>query len=180
MAFGLFIYSSTVSFLENTQTPKVQDFNSFDFYFIVFFELAALTIIYLILKKRKWKIQNLNLDFRINMVFVALVLVVIRLLFVYVVDNANLLSVWALPKPEITLSAGIFSMVLMVIVNSVFEEVILIGYLFKSLERWPVAIVILFSLLISGNNRYLALFAKDLKQIKQENKLTEFRVEFSL
>jgi membrane protease YdiL (CAAX protease family) len=152
IGFGLFIYSSTNSFLDNIESPTEQDFNSFDFYFIVIYELIALTIIIYILKKRKWNIQNFNLDFKLNVLFIALILVILRYSLNFILYESltffNLFNPELIPQTEFVFSISTFSIVLMLIVNSIFEETILIGYLFKRLERLHIAIIIIFSLLI--------------------------------
>ena len=152
IGFGIFIYSSTQIFFENNISPIRQDYSSFDFYFIVAYEVIAFLLIIFILKKRKWTVQDFNLDFRANMLVIALLLIALRFITTsilnYILTSANLFNLELNAPPEINLNVSMFSVILMLFVNSFFEEMILIGYLFKRLEKFHVSIIILFSLLL--------------------------------
>lgn len=152
LGFGLFIYSSTIAFLNNSDAPTLQTYNSYDFIFIVVYEIIILTIIAYYLKHRNWSIKDFNLDFTFKMIGVAILLVVLReglgMLFIKIISTSKIFSPETINEPSISFQTNIVSIVLMVIVNSIYEEVLLIGYFFKRFEKFHPAIIILISLLI--------------------------------
>lgn len=84
------------------------------------------------------------------MIGVALLLVTLQFLLSYTADQ---LLIWAsffegTSNPNIDLEVNMLSILLMLLVNSIFEEVLLIGYLFKRLKRYPIAIPIVVGTLI--------------------------------
>lgn len=152
LGFGLFIYSSTIAILNNSDASTLQTYNSYDFIFIVVYEIIILTILAYYLKHRNWSIKDFNLDFTYKMIGVAILLVVLReglgMLFTRIISTSKILSPETINEPSISFQTNIVSIVLMVIVNSIYEEVLLIGYFFKRFEKFHPAIIILISLLI--------------------------------
>lgn len=152
LGFGLFIYSSTIAFLNNSDAATLQTYNSYDFIFIVVYEIIILTIIAYYLKHRNWSIKDFNLDFTFKMIGVAILLVVLReglgMLINRIISTSKIFSPETINEPSISIQTNIVSIVLMVIVNSIYEEVLLIGYFFKRFEKFHPAIIILVSLLV--------------------------------
>lgn len=155
LGFGLFIYSSTIAMLNNSDASTLQTYSSYDFIFIVVYEIIILTIIAYYLKHRNWLIKDFNLDFTFRMVGVAILLVVLReglgMPFIKIISTSKILSPETINEPSISFQTNIVSIVLMVIVNSIYEEVLLIGYFFKRFEKFHPAIIILISLLIRAS-----------------------------
>lgn len=152
IGLALFIYSSTVSFINNYHTTINHEYNSIDLYIVVIYELLALTIIILFLRKRKWTFKDFNFSFTPNMLFIALLLALIRYVLSYFFYQGLIISDSVsfefAQEPEIVFDISFFSIILIVVVNSVFEEFILLGYLFKRLEQFNIVILISLSILI--------------------------------
>lgn len=155
LGFGLFIYSSTIAILNNSDTSTLQTYNSYDFIFIVVYEIIILTILAYYLKHRNWSIKDFNLDFTFKMIVVAIFLVVLRegigMLIIKITSTSKIFSLETINEPIISFHTNIVSIALMVIVNSIYEEVLLIGYFFKRFEKFHPAIIILISLLIRAS-----------------------------
>ena len=145
LAFSLFIYSSSSTFFGSTSEFTHQIITSVDLYFLVIYELIILSVLFFFLKSRNWKIKDLNLNFRFYMIFIAFALASIRLIIGISITNLfNLNTI----EPNIEFETSIVSILLVVIVNSIYEEVLLIGYLFKRLEKFNPYIIMLLSLMI--------------------------------
>ena len=156
LGFGLFIYSSTkTAFFSNSIATSTQDYNSYDFAFIVIYDFIILTIIVYYLKYRRWTIKDFNLDFTPIMLGIGLLLAVVRISSGIIVSNTiaflNLLNPNTANAPDITLHTNFLSMAIIVVVNSFFEEFLLIGYLFKRFEKMHPAFVILISAIIRAS-----------------------------
>ena len=155
LGFGLFIYSSTISFLQFKNKAQTEIYDSYDFVFIVIYEILILMIIAIYLKKRKWQLQDFNLDFKVKMIGIALLLVFIRESIGLIITKSFIAIIGStsiqLNEPNISLQTGIFSMAMMVIINSIYEEVLLTGYLFKRFEYFHPAIIIAISFLIRAS-----------------------------
>lgn len=149
LGFGLFIYSSTRGFFvvasnyNHSWTYKITNQGDFS---IVIYETVALLIILYILKIRNWSISDFNLDFTFKMIWIGLLIMFVR----NVVGNIGykifeLVHVFDKSTPnhvQFGLEANWVSISLIVIINSVYEEFILVGYFFKRLEKYHPAIVI--------------------------------------
>lgn len=151
LGFSLFIYSSTYKAL-NPEVSTQQTYDSVDFYFIVFFEVVVLGILALYLRARQWQLRDFHLDFRIHFVGLALLLAFVR----------QVLGYWAAfimgghsPSPDISFESHWSGVLLIILVNSVYEEVLLIGYFFKRFEPVsPVWIVLGTTLLRASFHTY--------------------------
>lgn len=155
LGFGLFIYSSTIAILENSVTSNTKTYNSYDFIFIIVYEVIMLTIITCFLKSRQWSYKDFNLDFSVKMVGVAILLVIIRetsgAFITQALIGLNILNPETLHDPSITLQSNMVSMALIAVVNSIYEEVLLIGYLFRRFEKYHPAMVIAISFLVRAS-----------------------------
>jgi len=150
VGFGFFIYSSTKTFIENNGTPTNSELSTASFYFIIFIEVIALAIILYILRKRNWKLKEFNLGFQFNMILVTLILIGLRygLTFLFQSLLSSLDFMNFSPEVDLVFNASFCSIVLILIVNSFFEEFLLIGYLFKRLDGFNIGLIIFFSILI--------------------------------
>ncbi|HOZ50820.1 MAG TPA: type II CAAX endopeptidase family protein [Chitinophagaceae bacterium] len=163
LGFGLFIYSSTISFLEFKKSSSTQNYNSVDFIFIVVYEILILLIIAFYLKKRKWQVKEFNLDFTFSMIGIAMLLVCLREGMSYLIHHSiraiSGLSPSLSNEPNIILQTSLFSTIIMVIVNSIYEEFLLTGYLYKRFEDFHPAILILLSFIMRASfHTYQGLF----------------------
>lgn len=138
--------------LNNIKDSTPQDYNSYDFIFIVLFEIIMLSIIAFILKKRNWKLKDFNLNFSIKMIGVAVLLVIIRETIGLIVNaTMPILENNTFKIPSISLQSNIIGIALITIVNSIYEEVLLIGYIFKRLEKYNPAIIVIVSSIIRAS-----------------------------
>jgi uncharacterized protein len=153
--FGLFIYSSTRGFfIVNSNYDKTWTYRltSQGHFSIVIYETIALFAILYILKIRNWKVSDFNLEFTFKMIWVAILLILIRNIItnmgyklfelINVVDRSTIQHV------QYGLESNWISISLVIVINSVYEEFLLIGYFFKRLEKYHPAVVIGLSMLI--------------------------------
>jgi membrane protease YdiL (CAAX protease family) len=159
LGFGLYIYSSTSTFINSSKVTTSQTYNSYDFVFMVAFDVIVLTIIAYFLKYRQWTFKDFNLDFSVKMFGVAILLVLIRQATGYVVNSSlAALNIMSFEKPSISLPSNIVSIGLIVVVNSIYEEVLLIGYFFKRFEKFhPLFIILTSSVLRASTHTYQGL-----------------------
>lgn len=153
MGFGLFIFSSTrTAFFSSSISTKTQSYSSFDFFFIVIYELIALFIIAYFLKYRRWILKDFNLNISLYMFGIGLVLAILRIGsgigIKHLIDSCNLVDQTTFESPNISIQSNLFSIILIVFVNSFFEEFLLIGYLFKRFEKLQPAAIILLSSIV--------------------------------
>jgi membrane protease YdiL (CAAX protease family) len=155
LGFGLFIYSSTTEIISNSSAPTTQTYNSYDFVFIIVYEIVALTILAYFLKLRHWTLEDFNLDFSVKMLVIAMLLVIIRETTGILVSQAlkalRVVNPETITETSISLQSNIVSIGLIVIVNSIYEEVLLIGYFFKRFEKYHPAIIILISFIVRAS-----------------------------
>jgi membrane protease YdiL (CAAX protease family) len=155
IGFGLFIYSSTYGFFlisSNFNRSWTYRFTSQGEYSIVIYEIIALSIITWILKVRNWSLKDFNLDFAVRLIWIGLLLLFVRnmmggMIF-RLLEVLNVVDDKAVNHVKFAGKADFTSMVLMIVINSVYEEVLLVGYLFKRLEKYSPVLIIGFSLLV--------------------------------
>ena len=155
IGFGLFIYSSTrYFFVVNSDYTHswIYKLTSQGHFSIVIYETIALLIIIYILKVRDWKISDFNLSFTFRLIWIALLIMFIRNFIsnfgFKILEAFNVVDESATMHVQYGLEANWISISLIIIINSIFEEFILIGYLFKRLEKYHPVIVIGLSILI--------------------------------
>lgn len=155
IGFGWFIYSSTRSFFvvnSDYSHSWMYKITSQGYYSIVIYEIIALLIIIYILKVRDWKISDFNLTFTFRLIWIALLIMFIRNIIgnvgFKIFEAFNIVDESTDRHVQFGLEANWISMSLIIIVNSVFEEFLLMGYLFKRLERYHPALIIVLSMLI--------------------------------
>lgn len=153
LGFGLFIYSSTqAAFSIQSKFNEVQNYNSYDFIFIVLYEIIMLSIIITYLKFKKWKVADFNLHFNPSMIGIAIILVLFRFSIAYVLNEilkaSFIFNALSQNQSTISLQNNLVSTLLIIIVNSVYEEFLLIGYLFKRFQNLNTSIIIFVSFMI--------------------------------
>lgn len=152
LSLGLFMYASTTTFIETLQGRRqAQTYNNFDFLFIIVFEIIVLCLITIILNFRGWKLSDFNLSFSARMWWDALLIIILRVIlgftFVGILSLFPFFKMDEISNTDISLQMNLVISFLVLIVNSIYEEVILIGYLFKRLENVNTYIVIFISFL---------------------------------
>jgi uncharacterized protein len=152
LGFGFFIYSSTTVIINNSKASTTQTYDSYDFAFIIVYEIIILTIIAYFLKQKHWTLRDFNLDFTLKMCGVAILLVIIReTIGIFITQTLTALRVLnpvTINEPSISFQSNIVSVGLIIIINSIYEEVLLIGYFFKRFEKYHPAIIILISFIV--------------------------------
>jgi membrane protease YdiL (CAAX protease family) len=153
--FGLFIFSSTWKFVFlNTHLASSWNyrFTSFGQYSTVIYEAIALLIILYILKIRGWKTNDFNLTFTFKLIGVALLVMFVNNLITTILYKGilhfNVVNEATLKQVNFASQANWLSILLIIVINSFFEEFLLIGYLFKRLEKYHPVIIIGGSMLI--------------------------------
>lgn len=149
LGFGLFIYSSTRSLFfiaSASHNTVLYSITSLGSYTIVIYELIALSLISYILKIRGWTLKDFNLQLTVRLFYVALLLMILRNFIggisIKIFESLHVTDAKVLSQVQYGLQADWISIVLIVVINSVFEEFLLVGYLFKRLEAFhPVVII---------------------------------------
>lgn len=149
IGFGIFIYSSTKNAFLYADSITPQTYNSYDFYFIVTYDLIVLSIIFRILKRNHWTWNDYQLQFSPSMFQIGVLLAFFNLFSRFILhlflENIGLISN---NNQAIILNSNVISIILMIIVNSFIEEFLLIGYLFKRFENLNPFLIIFISLII--------------------------------
>lgn len=155
VGFGVGIYSSTRGFFIVTSTFEhswTYQFTSLGEYSLVIYELFALLMIGYLLKVRDWSLKDFNLDFTFRLIWTGLLLMFARNLIggicYKLLTLANVVDDVSAKHVQFKLNADWFSIVLVIMINSVYEEVLFIGYFFKRLEKYSPVWIIGFSLLL--------------------------------
>ncbi|WP_299577163.1 CPBP family intramembrane glutamic endopeptidase [uncultured Sunxiuqinia sp.] len=155
LGFGLFIYSSTISFFAvnsdytHSWGYKITNFSHST---ILIYEVIAFSIILYILKVRAWRLTDFNLSFKFRLIWVALLLLVLRNItggiLSKIFEFATVIGDTGTKHVHYGLEANWIVILLFVVINSIYEEFILVGYFFKRLEKYHPAILIGLSTLI--------------------------------
>lgn len=155
LGFGLFIYSSTRGFFvvnsnyNHSWTYKITSQGNIS---IVIYETIALLMILYILKIRNWKLSDFNLDFAFKMIGVGILLIFIRNIIGNITfklfELGNVVNQSSAKHVQFGLESNWIIVSLIIVINSFYEEFILVGYFFKRLEKYHIAIVIGLSTII--------------------------------
>lgn len=137
-SLGLSIISSTLSAIASYQTKNFTfTINRGDLYGLVYFEIVILVLLYLFLKTRGWTIKDFNLKINWKLTGDGLVLLVVSYITYYIAYFLLSLSN-IIPHPSTTtfkVFSTLLEILLLSLVNPVFEEIIVVGYVFKALEK---------------------------------------------
>ena len=141
IALGLFIYSSVRGLITistgtpGTWTRLLSEDGSIS---ILVFEVISLGLIGYLLSKRNWNFRDLNLEISFKVFFDAILVIFTALLIsglVYwlvtvlvITDTESVSSLNYVPHTNYLIWG------LILVINSIFEEFIYVGYLFKKLE----------------------------------------------
>jgi len=145
IGFGPFIYASTQSLIKRSQ-GIIQTYDDSSFIEILLYETFAFAVIALLLKYRKWKLSDFKLDFHFYYIATALVLVLTRM--VLNIFATKITSGLGVEMPSAHFTTGWFSIGCILLINSIYEEVLLTGYLFKRFETLTPVVPLLLSFLL--------------------------------
>ncbi|MBL7932004.1 MAG: CPBP family intramembrane metalloprotease [Bacteroidia bacterium] len=155
LGFGLMIYSSTRGFIvvnSNYTHSWNYKFTNQGQFIIVIYETIALLLILYILKVRGWRLADFNLDFTLKMIGIGILLIFIRNVITNIgfklFEAGGVVDESVAKHVQYRLESNWIAISLIIVVNSIYEEFLLIGYFFKKLEKYHPAIVIGLSMLI--------------------------------
>ena len=149
IGFGRSIYLSTNDLINQLNGFPAPVFEKTAFYYLAAEEITALPLILFFLKYRNWTLKDFNLEFKFNMFGIALILVILRLTINLVtILIINFLHLNIERASPVTSHADITGIILIIIINSIFEELLVVGYIFKRLENLHPAIIIAISFII--------------------------------
>ncbi|WP_289053427.1 CPBP family intramembrane glutamic endopeptidase [Carboxylicivirga marina] len=149
--FAFIIYNSTIAILYDYTSDEILVSNNGN-YILTLYQIITLAIIGVYLKYRGWKLSDFNLGFKFRMILIAILLFYFTNLLINISSgitgfvNPELFNPGN--NPEYTLNANWISLSMILVINSIYEESLLIGYLFKRLEKLNPIVVICFSMLI--------------------------------
>ena len=129
VAFGYFIYNS---FLFVFSSGPYQPLTDKDFYFLLAFELAAMSFLLPLLYLRGWNVQKigLNLSFKGTLIGVALTIAS------YAAYAIFLAAAWYfLPNTETSTANNGFTGFKLSLLTIIFEELFVCGYVITSLKK---------------------------------------------
>ncbi|OFX68094.1 MAG: hypothetical protein A2X14_01465 [Bacteroidetes bacterium GWD2_33_33] len=155
IGFGIFIYSSTTAFLKVNSDYShswIYKLTSQGHFSIVIIEIISLSLIIYFLKLRGWKKEDFNLEFTLKLIWTGLLIMFIKNIITNgsykILEFLNVIDTSTVNHVQYGLDANWISILLIVIINSIYEEFILIGYLFKRLHNLNPYLVIIISLII--------------------------------
>ena len=155
LGFGIFIYSSTRAIIQDSGISNTQTYSSYDFVFICVYEIIILTIIGYFLKYRQWSIHDFHLDFRFKLLGIALFLDLLRLILGFALTKTfitlNIVNHEFITQNPISLQVNNLSIILIILINSIYKEVLLVGYFFKRFEKFHPALIILISFVVRAS-----------------------------
>ncbi len=150
VAFGYFILRSMSWVLELMDTDITVIFSDIDLYNLILIEITALGIIAIFLYLRGWKLSDFhfafNLDnstyglilFSVNYILYYFLYMTVATLFSGIFGDAVTIS-----ASPIESSATLPAILAVSIVNPIFEETIVVGYIVKALEKSAIPAVII-------------------------------------
>ena len=155
IGFGLFIYSSTATFFiiySDFTHSWIYKYTISSHLIILIYETIALLIIIYILKVREWRLSYFNLQFTFRMILIAILLILIKNFIggvaYKILELAKVIDEPATKHVQYRMDINWIVISLFVVLNSIYEEFILVGYLFKRLEKYHPAVIIGLSTLI--------------------------------
>ena len=156
LSLGLPIYDSVQRFFQFSSTVSSKSWlyrhTDIGLYAITIYEFIILSVLVPFLFIRNWRLKDLNLHFSLRLVGVAFLLIIARNILSNLSYKAFSILPFFTPELEkavtVKWSITIYSLIPMLVVNSLFEESIVVGYLFKRLEKVSGVLVILISILI--------------------------------
>lgn len=150
ICFGMSIYGSIASFTSSKPAAEI-NFDDSKLISLVVFELFISGICIIFLWLRDYKIWE-KLSFEITFIDSLLSLSVLILSYLaYAITFAAVFSIFGaenISSPAIRNSAHLFSIVILSLINPLFEEVFVVGYFFDKMKSQNVWLIILASALL--------------------------------
>ncbi|MDJ0716685.1 MAG: type II CAAX endopeptidase family protein [Prochloraceae cyanobacterium] len=144
ITLGNLIISSTSAIISHISTDRALNLNFQQFSGLLTYEILTLCLVFLFLKARGWKIKDFNLDISLNLIGAGVVIFAIDYILVQIIATI-LIRLNIIIYPQLTCSLSFLEILAVSIVNPVFEEIIVIGYVFKALEKkyrgWLIIII---------------------------------------
>lgn len=156
LCFGLSIYGSIQTFFKISSSQSSRSWlyrlTDISLYSITIYEVIILAAVIPFLFVRNWRLKDFNLQFSLRLVGVALLLVIARNIIGSLLYKAFSVIYVATPALEkivtFKLDVSIYGLIPILVVNSLFEELIVVGYIFKRLENMSAVVVVSVSILI--------------------------------
>ena len=144
ITLGNLIISSTSAIISHISTDRALNLNFQEFSGLLTYEILTLCLVFLFLKARGWKIKDFNLDISLNLIGAGVVIFAIDYILVQIIATI-LIRLNIIIYPQLTCSLSILEILAVSIINPIFEEIIVIGYVFKALEEkyrgWLIIII---------------------------------------
>ncbi len=144
ITLGNLIISSTSAIISHISTDRALNLNFQQFSGLLTYEILTLCLVFLFLKARGWKIKDFNLDISLNLIGAGVVIFAIDYILVQIIATI-LIRLNIIIYPQLTCSLSLLEILAVSIFNPVFEEIIVIGYVFKALEKkyrgWLIIII---------------------------------------
>ncbi|MDD3628133.1 MAG: CPBP family intramembrane metalloprotease [bacterium] len=130
-------------------------------------EIIFISIICLFLKSRNWSIKDLNLKVNIEAILTSFAIVaalivisgIFRLYFFKIFEDIKTVRGITLNHVTLQNEATWINIILIVLINSVYEEVLLLGYIFKRLKNYhPIIIIAISTILRLSFHTYQGIF----------------------
>ena len=156
LSLGLPIYASMQIFFQFSSTLSSRSwlyrYTDMGIYLLTIYELIILSVLVLLLFIRNWRLKDFNLHFSLRLVGVAFLLIIANNILSNLSYKAfsvlHLVTAELEKAVNVKWSITIYGLIPLLVINSLFEESIVVGYLFKRLEKISGVVVISFSILI--------------------------------
>jgi uncharacterized protein len=137
ICYGYFILGSILNFFFPQNTPAITN-NSLSF--LLIYEPIALGIVLVILRKKRWNYVDFNIQPTFYMTGVGIILAFASYYsyyLLYIISSAIIPSFYEISKQTVLVGENLnFGLVLLVsLINPIFEELIVVGYLIPVLEK---------------------------------------------
>lgn len=170
IGFGLFIARSNHLFIflsSRSERLWTIIYSSRSQYVLIIEEIIFISIICLFLKSRNWSIKDLNLKVNIEAILTSFAIVaalivisgIFRLYFFKIFEDIKTVRGITLNHVTLQNEATWINIILIVLINSVYEEVLLLGYIFKRLKNYhPIIIIAISTILRLSFHTYQGIF----------------------
>ncbi len=134
ITLGNLIISSTSAIISHISSDRALNLNFQEFSGLLTYEILTLCLVFMFLKARGWRIKDFNLDISLNLIGAGVVIFAIDYILVQIIATI-LINLNLIIYPQLTCSLSLLEILAVSIINPIFEEIIVIGYVFKALEE---------------------------------------------
>jgi len=142
IAFGYFIMHSVSWIVDRINTGAVVNFSDIDLLQLVILELVILAILSIFLYLRNWKLSDFHFEISLNNSTFGLILFSVNYLIYYflymtvsTVFSEFMQDTITISASPITTTASLPAVIAISIINPVFEEALVVGYIVKALDK---------------------------------------------